>query len=84
MGIMSYRRDFPFLKKCDICHKPRHSLYELDMSGYKVMACSAHCAEEGRRNWQEKEDLGIKPGMNSAVIKSRVEEHEESDNISEF
>lgn len=26
------------------------------------MVCSAHCAEDSRRNWQEKKDKDIRPG----------------------
>ena len=62
MGMNSLRIDLPFQKRCEMCHKPKKFLYKIELDGYSVFVCSAHCAEEARSNWQEKKDRNITPG----------------------
>lgn len=63
MGTQALRRKFQSLRRCEVCHRPKNELYQLDFDEFKLLACSGICAERARANYQEKKDKGIEPGQ---------------------
>ena len=61
MGESVLSRKFPFLKNCDICGKPRHDLYQIDLDGVPVFVCTGAEAVTARDRWMEKKKAGISP-----------------------
>jgi hypothetical protein len=61
MGEAVLVRKFPFLKKCDVCGKLRHELYEINLDGVPVYVCTGAEAVTARDRWMEKKKLGISP-----------------------
>jgi hypothetical protein len=63
MGEMLLRHHFPSLKRCDFCHHAVKSMYFVKLGDdLTIQVCSGVCAEKARANYQQKKDLGIKPG----------------------
>lgn len=80
MGTMVVRKMFQGNKRCELCHKIITQGYSIILDGIPVLVCSGKDAEEARRRWQEKKDLGIKPGVPAET------QHEEmgGDNINDL
>ena len=58
MGEAILSRKFPFLKKCEICEKPSHNLYEIRLDDYPVYVCSEAHAIEARDRWMKHKEMG--------------------------
>ena len=58
MGESILNRHFPFTKRCEICQKPSHNLYEINLDGYPVYVCSEAHAIEARNRWMKHKEMG--------------------------
>ena len=81
MGINALRIEYPSLRVCEKCHRKQNFLYKIELDGYIILVCSSWCAESARKNWQEKKDKSIKPGV--PVIKDYPMLDKIGDNILE-
>ena len=61
MGESVLNKHFNFLKNCDICGKPRHDLYQIDLDGVPVYVCTGAEANIAKDRWMEKKKLGMSP-----------------------